>query len=442
MKRAASFIRHYLLARRGARRWQDRAAFDSWREARVLRHIARVRRKSPFYRELWAGIADADWRAFPEIDKSAMMAGFDRLNTVGIAKSEAFAVAEAAERSRDFSPALRGITVGLSSGTSGNRGLFLVSPEEQAAWAGTVLGKLLPVSPLSRFKIAFFLRANSNLYASVGGRRLKFGFYDLLDPIDAHLRRLMAAQPDLIAAPPSMLRMLADAVQSGSLEGVRPRRIVAAAEVLDPLDRAAIERAFGQPLHQVYQCTEGFLGCTCAHGTLHLNEDLVYIEKDYVPGKSRTFVPIVTDFSRRTQPIVRYRLNDLLVERTAPCPCGSPFTAIERIEGRCDDIFYASALQPGAATVPVYPDFVTRAIMGASVEIEQYRAVQTAPDRWTIEFDLRNGELRQTAESRIRQAVEALCERLSCVAPELSFTSYARTPGDRKLRRVERRYAP
>ncbi|MDI4649186.1 F390 synthetase-related protein [Cohnella hashimotonis] len=442
MKRAASFIHHYLLARRSARRWQDRVAFDSWREARVLRHIDRVRRKSPFYRELWAGIADADWRAFPEIDKSAMMAGFDRLNTVGIAKSEAFAVAEAAERSRDFSPALRGITVGLSSGTSGNRGLFLVSPEEQAAWAGTVLGKLLPVSPLSRFKIAFFLRANSNLYASVGGRRLKFGFYDLLDPIDAHLRRLMAEQPDLIAAPPSMLRMLADAVLSGSLEGVRPRRIIAAAEVLDPLDRAAIERAFGQPVHQVYQCTEGFLGCTCAHGTLHLNEDLVYIEKDYVPDKPGTFVPIVTDFSRRTQPIVRYRLNDLLVERTAPCPCGSPFTAIERIEGRCDDIFYASALQPDAAAVPVYPDFVTRAIMGASVEIEQYRAVQTAPDRWTIEFDLRNGDLRQTAESRIRQAVEALCERLSCVAPELSFTSYARTPGDRKLRRVERRYAP
>ncbi|MFC3798984.1 F390 synthetase-related protein [Cohnella sp. GCM10012308] len=442
MKRAASFIRHYLLARRGARRWQDRIAFDSWREERVQSHVARVRRASPFYRELWEGVADADWRAFPEIDKTAMMAGFDRLNTVGITKQEAFAVAEAAERSRDFTPALGGITVGLSSGTSGNRGLFLVSPEEQAAWAGTVLGKLLPVSLLSRFKIAFFLRANSNLYASVGGRRLKFGFYDLLDPIDANLQRLRAERPDLIAAPPSMLRMLADAALSGSLEGVRPRRIIAAAEVLDPLDRAVIERAFGQTLHQVYQCTEGFLGCTCAHGTLHLNEDLVYIEKAYVPGKPGTFVPVVTDFSRRTQPIVRYRLNDLLVERTVPCPCGSPFTAIERIEGRCDDIFYASAFQPGAAPIPVYPDFVTRAIIGASSEIEQYRAVQTAPDRWTVELDLRDDDMRQAAESRIRQAVEALCERLCCIAPALSFTSYARMPGDRKLRRVERRYAP
>lgn len=441
MKKAASFILHYLLARRGARRWRDRAAFDSWREARVLRHVARVRRESPFYRELWEGVSDADWRAFPEIDKTAMMAGFDRLNTVGIAKAEAFAVAEAAERSRDFTPVLRGMTVGLSSGTSGNRGLFLVSPEEQAAWAGTVLGKLLPVSPLSRFKIAFFLRANSNLYASVGGRRLSFGFYDLLNPLGAHIERLGREQPDLIAAPPSMLRMLADAARSGSLD-VHPRRIIAAAEVLDPLDRAAIERAFGQTVHQVYQCTEGFLGCTCAHGTLHLNEDLVYIEKDYVPGKPGTFVPIVTDFSRRTQPIVRYRLNDLLVECTEPCPCGSPFTAIERIEGRCDDIFYASARQTGGVPVAIYPDFVTRAIIGAAPDVEQYRAVQTAQDRWTVELDLRDDGPRQAAETRIRQAIEALCERLGCVAPALSFTSYARMPGDRKLRRVERRYAP
>ncbi|CAI6082760.1 F390 synthetase-related protein [Cohnella sp. JJ-181] len=441
MIRAAEFMLRYLRARRGTR-WPDQAAFDRWRESRVVRHVARVRRDSPFYRELWEGIPDADWRAFPEIDKSAMMAGFGRLNTAGITRAEAFAVAESAERSRDFKPALRGITVGLSSGTSGNRGLFLVSPAEQAAWAGTMLGKMLPVSLLSRIRIAFFLRANSNLYESVGGRRLSFGFYDLLDPLDAHIRRLQAERPDLIAAPPSMLRALADASLSGRLGGIRPRRIIAAAEVLDPLDRAIMERAFGQIVHQVYQCTEGFLGCTCAHGTLHLNEDLVYIEKAYVSGKPGTFVPIVTDFSRRTQPIVRYRLNDLLVERAAPCPCGSPFTAIERIEGRCDDIFYASSRQPGAQPVPVYPDFVTRAIIGASSEIQQYRAVQTAPDRWTIELDLRDGDLRQAAETRIRQSVGALCERLGCIVPALSFAPFARMPGERKLRRVERRYVP
>ena len=34
------------------------------------------------------------------------------------------------EENRDFSPTIKGITVGLSSGTSGNRGVFLASEKE------------------------------------------------------------------------------------------------------------------------------------------------------------------------------------------------------------------------------------------------------------------------------------------------------------------------
>ena len=49
------------------------------------------------------------------------------------------------------------------------------------------------------------------------------------------------------------------------------------------------------------------------------------------------FSPVITDFTRKTQPIVRYRLDDVLVIRDTPCPCGDVQTAIERIEGRCDD---------------------------------------------------------------------------------------------------------
>ncbi|QMV39806.1 F390 synthetase-related protein [Cohnella cholangitidis] len=372
MKNAIAFIKHYMDGKRRGR-WADRASFERWRESRVVRHVDFVRERSAFYREWWGTIPSAQWRSFPLIDKSVMMEHFDRLNTAGITKAQAFGLADAAERSRDFKPALGEVTIGLSSGTSGNRGLFLVGARERAGWAGAMLGKMLPGSILSRTSIAFFLRANSNLYESVRGKRLSFAFYDLLDPMSDHLERLGRQQPDVIAAPPSVLRVLAEALRTGKLD-IRPRRILSVAEVLDPLDRDYIGQAFGQTVHQVYQCTEGFLGCTCAHGTLHLNEDLVYIEKEYVPGRTRTFVPIVTDFSRTTQPIIRYRLNDLLTESELPCPCGSPFTAIERIEGRCDDIFYATRDDAHGELVTVYPDFVTRAIIGASPALTQYRA--------------------------------------------------------------------
>ncbi len=65
---------------------------------------------------------------------------------------------------------------------------------------------------------------------------------------------------------------------------------------------------------------------------MHLNEDIVHIQKEYLDEQSRRFVPIITDFSRTSQPIIRYRLNDILTEADKPCLCGSPYTAIERIE--------------------------------------------------------------------------------------------------------------
>nr|MBT2175989.1 CoF synthetase [Streptococcus mitis] len=92
---------------------------------------------------------------------------------------------------------------------------------------------------------------------------------------------------------------------------------------------------FKQTVHQVYQCTEGFLATTCKQGTLHINEDLVHIEKEYLDQEKGIFVPIITDFMRKTQPIIRYRLNDILIEKKTPCSCGSPFLALERIDGRC-----------------------------------------------------------------------------------------------------------
>jgi putative adenylate-forming enzyme len=419
-------------------RWADRAPLERWQEERVRAHLKRVRGESPFYRELWENRNLSQWREFPVIAKAAMMEHFDRLNTAGIRKDEAFALALQAERTRDFTPMIDGITIGLSSGTSGSRGLFLVSKEERLSWAGAVLAKVLPGSISDDHRIAFFLRADSNLYGTVGGGRLQFVFYDLLDPLAQHLARLGKQRPTLIVAPPSMLRLLAESQRAGKLD-IRPDRIVSVAEALDPLDRAHIEESFHQKLHQVYQCTEGFLGSTCVHGTIHIHEDIVCIQKEYVDPGLRKFVPIVTDFSRRIQPIVRYRLNDLLTERDQPCPCGSPFMAIESIEGRCDDLFYFPALDRNG-WVRVFPDFITRAMLGASSEIEAYQVVLHAPDLMSIYLRVPQ-EYRAEACVSIVEAIAGLCARLGCRAPEIEFADYTFVPGSRKLRRVERRFA-
>ena len=116
-------------------RWfprKTRAALLAWQQRALAGQLAFFRRHAPYFRN---GI---DFARF-QMDKTLMMDNFDALNTVGIGKEAAVKVALEAERSRDFSPAIGHVSVGLSSGTSGHRGLFLTTPEEQAMWAAAVL---------------------------------------------------------------------------------------------------------------------------------------------------------------------------------------------------------------------------------------------------------------------------------------------------------------
>ncbi|MDU5144243.1 MAG: adenylate cyclase [Paenibacillus dendritiformis] len=417
-------------------RLRSRSALERWQERKIARHIAAVRALSPFYRELWEGWSDTEWRQFPIIEKTEMMAHFDRLNTVGVRKEEAMEIALRAERTRDFRSAIGSVTIGLSSGTSGNRGLFLVSERERLAWAGSVVAKLLPGALLRGERIAFFLRADSKLYQSVRQGRLQFAFFDLLTPYGSHIERLNALRPTVLVGPPSLLRMLAASRRAGDLP-IRPRKIISVAEVLDPLDRAFIEAAFGQRLHQVYQCTEGFLASTCAYGTIHVNEDIVHMDKEYVDKAHGKFVPIVTDFSRLAQPIIRYRLNDVLTEKKGRCPCGSPFMAIESIDGRCDDLFCVPAAGDSGRTIPLFPDFISRAIIASSDRIEEYEAVQLSPERMRVALRI-DPASRPQAEEAVRAALDGLCRQAGCRPMAIEFAPYAQGPGDRKLRRVRR----
>ena len=129
-----------------------------------------------------------------------------------------------------------------------------------------------------------------------------------------------------MVAPASTLIELANYVSNQQL-AIQPVKVVSVAEILEERDAETIAKAFQlDTVDQVYQATEGFLACTCSEGNLHLNEDILYVEKEYLDDSR--FYPIITDFKRTSQPIYRYRLNDILVEEKSPCPSGSVFTRI------------------------------------------------------------------------------------------------------------------
>lgn len=102
------------------------------------------------------------------------------------------------------------IAVGLSSGTSGTRGLFLTSSKERDAWAGIMLAKLLPNGLKQKERIAFFLRANNNLYTTLNkSTKIQFHFFDLVLDFQHHIEHLNQLQPTILSAPASVLLQLA-----------------------------------------------------------------------------------------------------------------------------------------------------------------------------------------------------------------------------------------
>lgn len=402
---------------------RTRAAIER-RQRRLLRsHLRFLRRRSPYFRDLLATRSFSD---LPLMDKSVMMSRFDEINTVGVGKDEALALAIANERSRDFDADLGSNSVGLSSGTSGHRGLFVVSSAERDAWVGTVLARTLPRGTLFGHRIALFLRADNTLYESVGSRAVSFRYFDVYAAMDANIARLREYRPTILVAPPSVLRLIARAADAGGFDVV-PQRVYSVAEVLEISDEQRITASLGQSvLHQLYQCTEGFLAHTCEHGVIHLNEDSILVEREALDAER--FTPIVTDLRRRAQPIVRYRLGDVLRERTSPCPCGSALTAIERIEGREGDTLLFRSLD--GRDLPVFADVITRALLFAD-GFDEYRITQIGESRLQIALDTLDDRSRRLVEDE----VHALADRLGCERPDITFIDYVRD-GSAKLRRV------
>ena len=392
--------------------------------------------RAPFYREHWRGHDLADWRSLPTVDKGLMMEHFSRFNTAGIDRDQALELAMRAERERDFAPTLGGLTVGLSSGTSGHRGLFLVSPAEQRAWAGTILARTIHDWRWRPLRVAFFLRANSNLYEQVGGRIVRFRYFDLLAPLERSIDELNGFQPDVLVGPPSLLELLGRELGGGLR--IRPERLISVAEVLEPQDSQRLAERFAAPVHQIYQCTEGFIAASCRLGALHIQEDVVALQCEPLAADPARSTPIVTDLWRTIQPIVRYRLNDVLTLAADPCQCGSAFRVIASIEGRGDDLFEFPAA--GGALRPIFPDLIRRIVLLASPDVRDYQAIQDRPGQIEFRLTIRDQADWDAVARSVRHSLAATLAEHGCRAGEVAVVAgLLPAPPGAKRRRVWRR---
>ena len=319
--------------------------------------------KVPAFAAAPAGLQD-----LPVMDKARLMSQFAQYNTEGLTADHL----REALRHGGLEP---GLTVGASTGTSGNQGLFVISDVERFRWLGSILAKTMADLLWRKQRVAILLPRATDLYDSANQfQRLKLTFFDVTKGPESWRRELEVFDPTVIVAPPKILRVMVE-----SAFNLTPVRVFSAAETLDPVDRPIIEAGFGAKLGQIYMATEGLLGVTCRHGRLHLAEDSVHFEFESVGEGLVT--PLISSFRRETQILARYRMNDLLRLDPAPCPCGTALQAVTEVVGRMDDCFQ---VRTATGLRLVTPDVVRNAVVMADPRITDFRVQQTEFDQVAI----------------------------------------------------------
>lgn len=408
------------LRTRALHRWlTSRQRIERWQASRLERLRLHAISQTAYYRRL----GDVPFTSFPVVDKAEVMQAFGDFNTLALSAADAWHRLESGH-----APA--GYDIGCSTGTSGNRGLYLVSDRERFLWLGTILAKAVPDAFVRRHRVAVILPRTSRLYDSANeSRLLTLRFFDLNHGLETIADHLTSYRPTIVVAPPKALRWLAQQAVP-----ISPEHCFTSAEVLDAPDRAVIERTYAVRLGQIYMATEGLFAVSCRHGTLHLAEDAVHFELEPVRNGSSLVTPIVTDLQRRAQVMARYRMNDLLRLSSEPCPCGSALQAVDEIVGRRDDCFELAAR---ASSVTITPDVLRNAVLGAHTSIDDFRLRQTGDN--TIELVLSPRLADEIAEAA-RCAVIACCTSLG-TCPNVTMRREELPIDTRsKLRRVEQQW--
>jgi phenylacetate-CoA ligase len=176
-------------------------------------------------------------------------------------------------------------------------------------------------------------------------------------PLTQTVQQLDDWQPNVLIAYASMAGILAEEQLAGRLR-IHPDVVYSASEVLTQQTRQRVREAWGdEPFNQYVATETADIGAEykmCRR--MHLFEDLVLVEvvdehnRPVLPGAYGAKVLVTTLFSR-TQPLIRYELNDNVRVGPANHACGLPFAVLEGIQGREEDALHLPALAGGRIVV-------------------------------------------------------------------------------------------
>ncbi len=422
------------------RRFSSQAKMEAYQLNELKSMIDFAKSNSDFYKETLGNIEINDLKDIinlPIINKNIMMSNFDQLNTVGLTRDEVMSIALEKELNKDYLGYYKDeFVIGLSSGTSGNKGLYITPKSLTERLPFVFLARSgIPLRYLP-FKILFMLRVFSQGFNDINSPLISLNYLSTMTPTNEIIRQINQRKINVLMAPPSLCRLL---IPVAHLIRKPLKMIVTYAEVLEKEEKVRLGEVFGARVIEIYQGSEGQFASACSLGNLHINEDLIFVElldeqyhKVSTPHIAAAHM-IVTNLVNRAQPLIRYEMNDLIV-LDDPCLCGSSFRTIEKILGRNDDILYFK--KKDGSIQHIFPDLFSRWIITSSENIREYKVIQHVDHSLTILLDpitsREQNELIQQVRTRLHielasYDIEFLMDiRCETIALPLNLAKYKR----------------
>lgn len=345
--------------------------------------------RSPFYQKFHKGLTGSPLHELPVLTKATMMEHFDELVTdQSLHLEDVRAFAKQGEAGQPFK---NKYWVNATSGSSGHPGFFLFDETEWlqvlASFARSQEWSGVKISLTHRQKMATVASISPWHMSSQAGATVKSWWRPSLripasQPLAKTVEELNAWQPEVLIAYASMSGILAEEQLASRLQ-IRPKVVYAASEVLTSQTRSRVREAWGREPFNQYVATET-ASIAAEHQScrsMHFFEDLVLTEvvdeqyQPVPPGQYGAKILVTTLFSR-TQPLIRYELNDSVRVSAEPHNCGLPFAVMESIQGRVEDSLTLPATSGGS--ILIRPLVINRIMDIAPVSA--WQVVQQADD--------------------------------------------------------------
>ncbi|WP_163831090.1 phenylacetate--CoA ligase family protein [Spartinivicinus ruber] len=192
---------------------------------------------------------------------------------------------------------------------------------------------------------------------------------DVRMPMHWHKEKLQILKPADIITYPSFLSYFYDQLKEElDFADLDLKRIVIGGEPFTEAFRTKMEAAFHTKIYDIYGCGEiaiGSIECSYSRTTGYthwcapeLLLEVVDPETMQPVDDGEVGIMVVTNLWRKSTPIIRYVMGDIIQKTSKQCECGSSLPLVSRIKGRQDDAFCY-----GAANL--YPDQINKAVTSA-----------------------------------------------------------------------------